>query len=112
MSTITDPLDAVQVRTAVRFPLRMDFVLRTPEREYKAITEDVSASGLLFYAEHLPAVGTRVEFRLTMPADVMGGSEDVLLECVGRIIRHTHVDGRAMAAAVIDEYALRAESYE
>ena len=112
MSTITDPLDAVQVRTAVRFPLRMDFVLSTAEREYRAVTEDVSANGLLFYSEELPAIGTRVEFRLTMPADVMGGSEDVLLDCVGRIVRHTQVDGKAMAAAVIDEYALRAESYE
>jgi hypothetical protein len=35
-----------------------------------------------------------------------------MLDCVGRIVRHTQVDGRAMAAAVIDEYALRAESYE
>jgi hypothetical protein len=40
---------------------------------------------------------------------VMGGVEDVLLHCVGRIVRHQQTDGKTMAAAVIDEYSLKAE---
>jgi hypothetical protein len=103
--------DAIPVRTAVRFPLQLEFVLKTAEREYKAVTEDVSANGVLFTCEELPPLETRVEFRLRMPADVMGGKEDVVLYCVGRVIRHTQVEGKAMAAAVIDEYSLKAESY-
>jgi hypothetical protein len=96
----------------VRFPLQLDFVLSTAERKYKAVTEDVSANGVLFYTEELPPLDSRVEFTLKMPASMMGGVKDVMLHCVGRIVRHTQVEGKAMAAAVIDEYSLKAESYD
>lgn len=95
------------VRTAVRFPLHLEIVLTTPTREYAAVTEDVSANGVLFHAEELPAVGETVEFKLMMPATIMGGNEDVALHCKGRIVRH--IPDKKMAAAVIDEYSLRAE---
>ena len=101
-------LNALPVRTAVRFPLHLNIVLSTPDRDYEAVTEDVSSNGLLFFSEELPPIGTQVEFRVTMPAAIMGGTEDVLLHCVGRIIRHTQVRGRKMAGAVIDEYDLKA----
>ena len=97
------------VRTAVRFPLRLELVLFADQREYHAVTEDVSASGVLFAAEDVPALGSAVEFRLSMPAKVMGGAEDVILHCTGRIVRHAAGDGRRFAAAVIDEYVLKAE---
>jgi hypothetical protein len=97
----------VPVRTSVRFPLHMDIVLITAERRYTAVTEDVSANGILFAAEELPAVGTKVEFELKMPAAIMGGVEDVLLRCAGRIIRHQQSGGKSMAAAIIDEYSLK-----
>jgi hypothetical protein len=100
----TDP-----VRTAVRFPLRMEIVIATEGREYRAITEDVSSNGVLFSAEELPPVGSNIEFRLTMPAAVMGSSEDVLLHCVGRVVRQELTRGSHKAAAVIDEYSLKAE---
>jgi hypothetical protein len=97
------------VRTAVRFPIRLDVVLHSGEREYAGVTEDISANGILFYSSVLPPIGVSVRFRLTMPAAVMGGEQDVVLQCLGRVVRHTDMDGRAMAAAVIDEYSLRAE---
>lgn len=97
------------MRGAVRFPLHLDIVLSTPEGECKAVTEDVSANGMLFVSDHIPEIGTRVEFRLTMPAAIMGGLKDVVLHCVGRIVRHTKIGGKLSAAAVIDEYSLRAE---
>jgi hypothetical protein len=102
-------LDAIPVRTAVRFPIHVDIVLSTPEREYKAVTEDVSANGILFSADELPPIGTSIDFELTMPAEIMGGPDNVVLHCSGRIVRHTQIDGRCMAAAVIDEYSLKAE---
>jgi hypothetical protein len=89
------------VRTAVRFPIRLDVVLRTADREYVGVTEDISANGILFVSEELPPMGASIEFRLNMPAEVMGSLDDV--------VRHTEVEGRTMAAAVIDEYALKAE---
>ena len=100
----TDP-----VRASVRFPLHLAVVLSTEDREYRATTEDVSANGVLFVGEELPPVESRVRFRLTMPAAVMGGTEDVVLHCIGRIVRHTEAGGKATAAAVIDEYSLKAE---
>jgi hypothetical protein len=95
------------VRTAVRFPLHLDIVLKTADREYAAVTEDVSANGVLFRAEELPAIGEGVEFKLMMPSTIMGGNEDVALHCKGRIVRH--IPEKKMAAAVIDEYSLKAE---
>lgn len=97
------------VRAAVRFPLHLELVLFTSQREYHAVTEDVSASGVLFVAEDLPPLNEPVEFRLTMPAKVMGGEDDVVLHCTGRIVRHAGREGRRLAAAVIDEYVLKAE---
>ncbi|MES2393298.1 MAG: PilZ domain-containing protein [Acidobacteriota bacterium] len=109
MATSTNPVHTDPVRTAVRFPLHLEIVISTEKREYAAVTEDVSANGVLFSAAELPEVGERVEFRLKMPATIMGGSEDVLLDCKGRIVRHTLTGGKMMAAAVIDEYSLKAE---
>lgn len=97
------------VRAAVRFPLHLELVLFANQREYHAVTEDVSASGVLFTSEELPPLNTSVEFRLTMPARVMGGEDDVVLHCTGRIVRHAAHGAKQLAAAVIDEYVLRAE---
>ena len=98
----TDP-----VRASVRFPLHLEILLTTGVREYKAVTEDVSANGICFTAEELPPLDAPVEFRLTMPAAIMGGSEDVTLHCVGRIVRHERSGEKNMAAAVIDDYSLK-----
>jgi len=97
------------VRAAVRFPLRLDLTLTTDDREYHAITEDVSSAGLLFESDEVPPVDSTVRFQIKMPAAIMGGTEDVLLDCVGRIVRHDYSSGRTRAAAVIDKYSLRAE---
>ena len=98
------------MRAAVRFPLHLQITVSTAERDYEAVTEDVSAYGLLFLGEELPPVGSEVKFKLTMPAAVMGGVDDVVLHCVGRIVRQQVTAGGTVAAAVIDEYSLKAES--
>ena len=100
------------VRAAVRFPLRLDLTLTADDREYHAVTEDVSSAGLLFASEELPPVDSTVRFQIKMPAAIMGGTEDVLLDCVGRIVRHDFTAGRNRAAAVIDKYSLRAERHD
>ncbi len=95
------------VRTAVRFPLHLNVTLTWSQGEVHAITEDVSANGILFLADNPPPVNARVDFKMTMPAEVMGSAEDVTLHCVGRIVRHMQTSGKNMAAAVIDEYSLK-----
>lgn len=109
MPILAQSFEDIPVRAAVRFPLHLDIVLTTVERRYFAVTEDVSANGILFAAEELPEIGSKVEFELKMPAAIMGGVEDVLLRCTGRIVRHQQSGDKRMAAAVIDEYSLKAE---
>jgi len=99
--------DTEQLRTAVRFPMRLPLTVRTAEGTVEAITEDISANGILFTGTNLPAVNTRIEFTINMPGTVMGTVEDVLIHCVGRIVRRDSHDGKTQAAAIIDAYSLR-----
>jgi hypothetical protein len=96
------------VRTAVRFPMRLPVRMHTDQGEMDAVTENISANGLLFISEHLPDIDSRIEFTIAMPSTVMGSPTDVTIHCVGRVIRH-YLDGNEKkAAAVIDEYFLKA----
>jgi hypothetical protein len=108
-TTLNPPRRMDAVRACVRFPLHLDITVSTPERDYHAITEDVSANGVLFASEEVPEIDARVTFKIKMPAAIMGGQEDVLLYCIGRIVRHKRTSTKNMAAAVIDEYSLKAE---
>jgi hypothetical protein len=96
------------VRTAVRFPMKLPLRVRFAQGEMDAVTENISANGLLFTAAELPAVDSRIEFTIAMPSAVMGSTRDVTIHCVGRIVRHQITDGIKKAAAVIDEYFLKA----
>jgi|SRR5580693_8333631 PilZ domain len=96
------------VRTAVRFPMRLSIRLQTDQGEMEAMTENISANGLLFVGEQLPAVESRIEFTIAMPSSVMGTTKDVTIHCIGRVVRHYLQGGQKKAAAVIDEYSLKA----
>jgi hypothetical protein len=100
----TDP-----VRTAVRFPIHVAVRLKTGSGDdIEATTENISANGLLFTCDPLPKVDSRIEFTILMPASVMGTTEDVSIQCTGRVVRHeAHGEGMK-AAAIIDEYLLKA----
>jgi hypothetical protein len=50
------------------------------------------------------AVGSTITFKIAMPASVLGTPADVLVNCVGRVVRCADEDGRKAVAAVIDEY--------
>ena len=96
------------VRTAVRFPMKLPLQIQTSQGEFDAVTENISANGLLFVSDHLPEVNSRIEFTISMPSAVMGSATDVKIHCVGRVVRSFQQDGEKKAAAVIDEYFLRA----
>jgi len=102
------PVARDAVRTAVRFPLRLALHLKTETGTVEATTKDISANGLLFVTSHLPQVGSNIEFTMDMPAQVMGWESDVAIHCMGRVVRHQHSGEESMAAAVIDEYFLKA----
>jgi len=107
MSSRSTAVATDQVRTAVRFPMKLALLVTTPEGEIDAVTENISANGILFTAGMLPQVESRIEFTIKMPAAVMGRADDLLIQCIGRVVRHQMVDGMEQAAAIIDEYFLR-----
>jgi len=102
------PVEDNPVRTAVRFPMKLALHMQSPQGEMDAITENISANGLLFVGEVLPAVDTRIEFTIVMPSSVMGSKKDVTIHCIGRVVRHQMHGDIQKAAAVIDEYFLKA----
>jgi hypothetical protein len=95
------------VRTSVRFPMKLSLRLTTTSGTLDAMTEDISANGILFTGSELPGVDTQIEFTIRMPASVMGTPEDVTVHCLGRVVRHQMHEGEAQAAAIIDEYYMR-----
>ncbi len=97
-----------QVRTAVRFPMKLALTLKTSQGTVEAVTENISANGILFTGLRLPKVDSQIEFTIRMPAGVMGTLEDVSIDCIGRVVRHQRHGEEAQAAAIIDEYTLRA----
>jgi hypothetical protein len=96
-----------QLRTAVRFPMRLSLQVTTPHGTIEAVTENISSNGILFTAKELPPVDSRIEFTIKMPAAVMGTPEDLLIQCTGRVVRHQRHGEESHAAAIIDEYFLR-----
>ena len=102
------PVGDNPVRTAVRFPMRLAIRMQTEQGELEAVTENISANGLLFISEHLPDIDSRIEFTIAMPSAIMGSETDVTIHCVGRVIRHYLEGNEKKAAAVIDEYFLKA----
>jgi hypothetical protein len=102
------PVGDNPVRTAVRFPMRLAIRVHTDQGDLDAVTENISANGLLFISDHLPDVDSRIEFTIAMPSAVMGSKTDVTIHCVGRVVRHYLEGTEKKAAAVIDEYFLKA----
>jgi hypothetical protein len=105
---VVQPIQQNPVRSAVRFPMQLPLTIQTSFGAYKAVTENVSANGLLFVCDHLPQLNSQIEFTMTMPSSIMGSDRDVTIHCVGRIIRHEQDHGVKKAAVVIDEYFLKA----
>ena len=103
------PIGDNPVRNAVRFPMRLAIHICTGQGDLEAVTENISANGLLFVSnDDLPDVNSKIEFTIAMPSAVMGSATDVTIHCRGRVVRHCLQDGEKKAAAVIDEYFLKA----
>ena len=108
MSPWLKPTGENPLRTAVRFPMKLALHVLANDERFDAMTEDISANGLLFVGERLPKKDSRIEFVISMPSDVMGSASDVMVHCVGRVVRHEQEGDQQRAAAVIDEYYLKA----
>jgi len=61
----------VEKRRATRFPMALPVILAKPaEAEEMAQTRDVSSGGVYFEVAEAPSPGSRLEFVLTLPAEI------------------------------------------
>jgi PilZ domain len=92
------------MRSSVRFPLHLPLAVRAESREQYTETSDISSNGVLFQADFGVQVGSTIEFTINMPAEIVGAAKDVVVNCVGRVVRCSPHGDRCDVAAVIDEY--------
>jgi hypothetical protein len=97
-------LSRQEVRCAVRFPLALPVVLSTGNGDVTARSRNVSASGVLFELDRELPAGQGINFSLRMPGPVLGTLHDVLVHCLGRVVRCSLSQTQYLAAATIDEY--------
>jgi ethanolamine utilization microcompartment shell protein EutL len=93
-----------ELRSSVRFPLKLAVDVKANERDVQAETKDISAGGVMLYVHADMAVGSKIDFDIAMPAAVLGTSTDVTVKCAGRVVRCSQEGDRKAVAAVIDEY--------
>jgi hypothetical protein len=93
-----------ELRSSVRFPIRLPIEVHAEDLQHDAETRDISAGGVLFHVDADLAVGSSISFSIGMPSSVLGTEHDVFVHCLGRVVRSFSEGGRRAVAAVIDEY--------
>ena len=99
---------AEEARTGKRFPLELPIkVHKDAGGDAKGITANLSAAGVYIRADASLEIGSPVEFEITLPPDVTGGQENVIIQCKGRVVRTdptgASAEGKGVAC-VIDSY--------
>ncbi|HLJ28192.1 MAG TPA: PilZ domain-containing protein [Candidatus Angelobacter sp.] len=101
-----------EARTGKRFPLELPIRIRQKRATAgnDGTTADVSAAGVYIQANTDLAVGSSIEFDITLPAKVLGTPTDVEVHCTGRVVRResSSKNGKSSkkngVACVIDQY--------
>lgn len=91
-------------RGSVRYPLHLPVTLLADGCQHEALTEDLSASGVLFHLRQALREGQQIDFLLEIPAGTLELSVTAAVHCSGNIVRSYWKNGQPYAAAVIDEY--------
>jgi hypothetical protein len=85
-----------EARTGKRFPLELPIKIHGKGGDDSATTGNMSAAGVYIMADLDLAIGSNIEFDITLPAKVLGTPGDVEVHCTGRVVRK---DSGAKAAA-------------
>jgi hypothetical protein len=98
-----------EARTGKRFPLHLPIKIHneTASGDAKGTTGNLSAAGVYIRADASLEIGSPVEFEITLPPDVTGAQESVVIQCKGRVVRSDPTGGTADGkgvACVIDSY--------
>ncbi len=106
MNSLTNSLSGTEeLRGSVRFPLSLLIhIITEGNTKLLARTQNISSGGVLFEAEASLIVGSRVEFQIEMPAEVLGTTSNVAVQCIGRVVRCLSSGDHMEVAAVIDDY--------
>jgi PilZ domain len=100
---------STEARTGKRFPLELPIKIHkeSASGDSRGTTGNLSAAGVYIRADASLEMGSPVEFEITLPPDVTGGQENVVIQCKGRVVRTdpsgTTPDGKGVAC-VIDSY--------
>jgi hypothetical protein len=84
-----------EARTGKRFPLELPIKIHGKGGDDSATTGNMSAAGVYIMADLDLAIGSNIEFDITLPANVLGTPGDVEVHCTGRVVRK---DASAAAA--------------
>ena len=97
-------------RFALRLPVSVTYA-GNPGAALTAQTRDVSARGVCFYLEAPLALGSKIDFTLTLPPEITL-TESIRVRCRGKVVRvdEAMADAKLPVAAVIDEYEFLSES--
>jgi hypothetical protein len=95
------------LRAAVRFPLALPVQLMVSTTQYEAVTENISAKGVLLQMNEPLTPGTKVEFLIEIPEGTIAPNETAAVHCSGTIVRSYGDPSARYVAAVIDEYSFQ-----
>lgn len=78
-----------EARTGKRFPLELPIKIHTTEEsgQHAGVTGNLSAAGVYIRADAALEVGSNVEFEISLPPEVTGAKENVIVQCRGRVVR-------------------------
>ena len=72
-----------EARTGKRFDLELPIKIHGKGGDDSATTGNMSAAGVYFMADVDLAIGSNIEFDITLPAKVLGTPGDVEVHCTG-----------------------------
>ena len=101
-----------EARTGKRFPLQLPIKIHKEDVaiDTSGMTGNLSAAGVYIRADAALEVGSPVEFEITLPPEVTGGKDNVVIQCRGRVVRTDEPNASAESgdnrgvACVIDSY--------
>jgi PilZ domain len=92
-----------EARTGKRFPLELPIKIHGVEQG--SVTGNMSAAGVYIRGNAALEIGSNVEFEIALPAELTGGSDHVIVQCKGRVVRKDPGAGETHGVAcVIDSY--------
>ncbi len=91
-------------RSFARYALNLPVRILSGTEEFHAITENISANGVLFRLEKCLPVDTPIEFLMEIPEKALGNGCAAAAHCAGRIVRSYEEGRNYFAAAIIEEY--------